>query len=144
MINHESSVVICRPVQQVFAFLSEPHNDLQWQDGLLDSRQTSPGPVGVGTRVAEVYSFLGRRMEGQLEITEYEPNSRLTKKMAEGPFPLQITLVLEPAGADTKLTARIEMKPAGFFAIAEPMVAGNFRKRFDGDVAALKRVLEKS
>ena len=144
MISHEASVVIHRPVEQVFAFASDPRNDLRWSEGALDSRQITAGPVGVGTKVAQVYSFLGRRMEGEFEITEYEPNSRLTKKVTEGPFPLRITLSLEPDGAKTKATGRIELKPEGFFALAEPIVSGNLRKRFESDMAALKHALEQT
>jgi hypothetical protein len=144
MITHETTIVIHRPVEQVFAFASDPRNDLKWSEGALDSRQITDGPVGVGTKVAQVYAFLGRRMEGQLEITEYEPNARLTKKVTDGPFPLELSLSLKPDGGDTRATGRIEMKPGGFFAMAEPLVAGNLRKRFESDMAALKAAVENS
>ena len=71
MITHQSKVWISRPIDEVFAFVSNKENDLKWQQGLVEVHQAA-GPVGVGTQIAEVYSFLGRKMEGKLEVTEYQ------------------------------------------------------------------------
>lgn len=50
MIDVEESVGIGRPVDVVFAFIADQTNAPQWQDGLLEVRRTSDGPLGVGTR----------------------------------------------------------------------------------------------
>ena len=48
MIKVESSVMIDRPVQEVFAFVTDPSNKAKRQEGLIESRLESPGPVGQG------------------------------------------------------------------------------------------------
>src|SRR3569832_1370712 len=101
MINHRAQIWIHRPVEQVFDFVSNKENDLQWQSGLVEVHQAS-GPVRVGTQITEVYSFLGRKMDGKLEITEYKANQRLTTKSINGPFPIQYTYTLDPASAGTQ------------------------------------------
>ena len=77
MISVEHSVVIDRPIHEVFAFIANVENNPQWQQSVLETRKTSPGPVGVGSTGIEVRQFMGRRMELSFEVTEYEENSRL-------------------------------------------------------------------
>lgn len=49
MVKFEESVVIERPLEQVFAFVSDPRNDTEWSEEIAEVRQTSEGPLGVGT-----------------------------------------------------------------------------------------------
>ncbi len=142
MINHQMQIWIHRPVDQVFAFLSNKENDLQWQSGLVEVHQP-PGPVQVGTRITEVYSFLGRKMDGTLEVTEYQANRRMTTKSTSGPFPIQYTYTLEPVNDGTQFTIVMEMRPEGFFALTEPIVGANLKKDMESGLASLKQVLEK-
>lgn len=144
MTNFESSVVIRRPIDQVFAFVTNQQNTLQWQNGLVDIKQTPASSIGVGTQVTEVRKFLGREMQGTLEVTEYEPNQRFTKKMTNGPFPLEYSYIVAPTSDGTRLTIQMHIKPDGFFAIAEPLVGNTLRKDLDVNLATLKSVLEQS
>jgi hypothetical protein len=115
---------------------------LQWQSGLVEVHQAS-GPVGVGSQITEVYSFLGRKMDGKLEITEYKVNQKITTKSTSGPFPIQYTYTLEPANHGTQFTIDMEMRPEGFFALAEPIVGANLKKDMESNLASLKQILEK-
>ena len=142
MITHQSKVWIRRPVDEVFAFISNKENDPQWQDGLVEVHQ-APGSVGVGTQIDEVYSFLGRKMDGKLEVAEYEPGKKITTKSISGPFHIQYTYSLEEGNGGTQFTIDMEMKPDGFFTLAEPIVGANLKKSMDTGLASLKKVLEK-
>ena len=97
----------------------------------------------VGTRIDEVYSFLGRRINGVLEVTEFEPNRKIGTKGVSGAFPIQYTYLLEPANDGTQFSIEMEMKPEGFFALAEPIVGANLKKSMDSDINSLKQTLEK-
>jgi hypothetical protein len=48
-IREEHTVVIDRPVEEVFAFATDPNNDSLWQSTTLETEQTSEGAVDVGT-----------------------------------------------------------------------------------------------
>jgi hypothetical protein len=122
--------------------VSNKENDLQWQSGLVEVRQ-APGPMGVGTQIDEVYSFLGRKMDGKLEITEFEPGKRITTKSISGPFHIQYAYNLEEGNGGTQFTIDMEMKPEGFFTLAEPIVGANLKKDLEMNLASLKKVLEK-
>jgi uncharacterized membrane protein len=62
MAKVEASVVVNRPVEEVFTFMRDIKNWLKWQSGMLEAEQSSEGPVGVGTTYQGVNQFLGRRM----------------------------------------------------------------------------------
>jgi uncharacterized protein YndB with AHSA1/START domain len=62
MTRFQQSVVINRPPEQVFAFVSDLENDPQWTPGAV-MRRTSEGPLGVGTTFQQHDRFMGRRMD---------------------------------------------------------------------------------
>lgn len=50
MITREASVMIDRPVGQVFTALVDSKNQPKWDTGLLETCMTPDGLVGIGTR----------------------------------------------------------------------------------------------
>jgi len=49
MIKEEKSGIIRRPIEEVFAYVSDLRHSPEWQSGLVEVRQTTEGPQGVGT-----------------------------------------------------------------------------------------------
>ena len=141
MINVETSIIINRPIEEVFTFLTDARNSPQWDSGLLDIRQTPQSPVGVGTRITEVRKFLGRKMETTSEVVEYEPSTKYTRK-GGGPFPITGSLTFEPTAEGTKVIWTFEMKPGGFFALAEPLVARSLKRGLESNLGDVKDLLE--
>ncbi len=74
MIKVEDSIVIKRPVEEVFAFVADQRNAPQWQQGLLEVRRITDGPPGIGTRHTVVRKFMGRRLETDQRVCGVEPN----------------------------------------------------------------------
>ncbi len=63
-IRQEHTVVIERPIEEVFAFATDPDKASLWQSTSLGTKQTSEGPVGVGTTFRDTSKFLGRFLLG--------------------------------------------------------------------------------
>ncbi len=63
MIKLENSLVINRPVEEVFAFVDNPENEPQWNQVAQSSEKTLEGPMGVGAAGVLVARFLGRTIE---------------------------------------------------------------------------------
>lgn len=78
MIEVEDSIVIARPIGEVFTFVADQTNAPRWQDGLLEVRRITDGPPGVGTRHVAVRRFMGRKLELTNEYVHYEPNTKIT------------------------------------------------------------------
>jgi hypothetical protein len=104
----------------------------------------TPPPVRVGSRVAFVARFLGRRIAYTYEIVELVPGRRLVMRTAEGPFPMETTYTWEPAGSGaTRMTLRNRGTPAGFSRLLAPFVATAIRRANRKDLAALQALLER-
>jgi uncharacterized membrane protein len=142
MAKVEASVVINRPIEEVFAFAANIENNAQWQSGVLEAQVTSEGPIGVGTTYRYVTQLLGRRIEADGEVTEYEPNRTYSFESTSGPFPIEGGLTCEAAEDGTKVTLAVEADIGGFFKMAEPLVARTIKKQFEADVGKLKDLLE--
>jgi uncharacterized membrane protein len=142
MARVEASVVINRPLEEVFAFASNPENDMQWESDVSDVEQTSEGPLSVGATYRGVIQFLGQRIEWTGEVTHYEPNERVHFKLAAGPLHLEETATFERIDSGTRVTVVYEGDAGGFFKLAEPVVVRMFQKQIEGNLANLKDVLE--
>jgi uncharacterized protein YndB with AHSA1/START domain len=142
MARIEASIVIDRPVEEVFEFANDPKKQPLWQTGSVESEQISEGPVGVGTTFRGVGHFLGRRIEGTSEITHYEPNRRVDIKMALGPMELEESDIFEPVGDGTRVTFILEGESGGFFKLAEPLVIRMTQREYQKSLENLKDLLE--
>ena len=144
-IRQEHSVVIERPVEEVFAFVTDPNNDPLWQSTSLETEQTSEGPVDVGTTFRNTSKFLGRRIDSTYEVTENDPPNKQCVRITSGPIPGEGCYLYEPAdGGSTRFTQNFEAEVGGFFRLAEPLVARAIRRQMEADMATLKDLLESS
>ncbi len=142
MAKLEAGITINRPVEEVFAFTSNPENEPLWRPELLELEKTSEGPIGVGTTFREVMQFLGRRIENTGEITKYEPNKMMAVKTTSGPVPMEITGTYQPVEGGTELTFEVEGEVGGFFRFAEPLVARMGKRQMETQLANIKDLLE--
>jgi uncharacterized membrane protein len=142
MIKVETSIIIHCPIEEVFAYVSDFRNTAQWQSGVVDVRQTSEGPVGKGTQLIFVRTFLGRKLEGASEVVEHEPPTKNTLQSTSGPLPFTVSRIFEPTPEGTKMTIVFEMQPGGVFALAEPLIARSLKRSVEADFGNLKDLLE--
>ncbi len=141
-IQQEHTVVIERPIEEVFAFATDPEKDSLWQSTSLGTEQISEGPVGVGTTFRNTSKFLGRRIESAYEVAEMEPPRRQCVKIVSGPIPASGCCLFEPAEGGTRFTQTFDAEIGGFFRLAEPLVARAIRRQMEADMATLKDLLE--
>jgi uncharacterized protein YndB with AHSA1/START domain len=141
-----TSIVIQRPVAEVFAFVADARNNPLWQTraGLRQTRQEPDGPVGIGTRITETWHFMGRDTESQSEVTEFELDRMYTRSTIGGGGPIKRgTYTFEAVAEGTRWVSETQVQAGGLFAIAEPLLAGVMRKGFDTTMAAAKALLER-
>jgi uncharacterized protein YndB with AHSA1/START domain len=139
----QHSVVVARPVDDVFAFLADPDNLPRWQSGLVEVRKAGT-EAGIGARHVEVRSFMGKQIEQTLEVTAYEPPRVLDFTVVEGPLSLCVghTLSAEDGGTRIDVVGEGEIGP--LFRLAEPLVVRAVKKQSQADFKRLKQVLEGS
>ncbi len=100
-------------------------------DRLLEAKRLDDGPIVVGSRIARVVRFLGRRIQYTLKIVEQEHERRVVMT-TDSPFPMMVTYEFEDAGSQTLVRVRVSGQPRGFFrlggAFLNRMVLGNVTK----------------
>src|SRR3954464_12336730 len=134
-----TETVIDRPRDEVAAFAAEPSRAPEWYVNITSVEWITPPPLVVGSRVAFVASFLGRRLAYTYEIVEWVPGSRLVMRTAEGPFPMETTYTWAslPDGR-TRMVLRNRGAPKGFSRLLSPFIAIAMRRANRQDLQLLK------
>lgn len=138
-----TEAVIDRPCAVVAEYAGNPDNAPEWYVNITSVEWQTAPPLGVGSRVAFVAQFLGRRLAYTYEVVELVPGERLVMRTAEGPFPMETTYTWESLGqGQTRMTLRNRGEPRGFGKLAAPLMVGAMRRANDKDLQRLKAVLE--
>jgi len=138
-----TEITIARPRELVADYAANPDNAPSWYVNIKSVEWKSPPPLRIGSMIAFVAHFLGRRMAYTYEISDYVPGERLVMRTAEGPFPMETSYVWEDAArGDTRMTLRNRGEPSGFSRLVAPFMAMAMRRANRGDLARLKALLE--
>ena len=134
------------PPKTVFDFVAAHHfeNHPKWDPDVLEMKQTSPGPVGVGTKANIVRRQGNRRVEGTATVTEYQPDQSAAWTVKFGPFLLNQRVELTPdqGGAATRLRLAIETRAKGPVRFMVPLLRSRFRKTMEQSLARIASFLE--
>lgn len=138
------AIEIARPRAEVAAYAGDPDMAPQWYVNIQSVEWSTPRPLQIGSRVAFVARFLGRRLAYTYEIVELMPGQRLVMRTAQGPFPMETTYTWESVGEGrTRMTLRNSGEPSGFGKLAGPILASAMRRANRKDLARLKLILER-
>ena len=142
MFETKNSIFINRPPQDVFNAITDPAKLALWQSMTETAELTSNGSVGVGSTMRVVARFLGRKIESEIEVTAWEPPHRVDFKFVNGPYPAEVSNILEPQGEGTLLTSQSQGEMGSFFKLAEGLVARQLEKQIDANNESLKLLME--
>lgn len=138
-----TEIEIGRPREEVAAFAADPSNAAAWYENIESVAWETAPPPRVGSRVAFVARFLGRRLAYTYEIRELVPGERLVMSTADGPFPMETTYAFEDAGVGTRMTLRNRGEPAGFAKVGAPLMERSMRRANQADLRRIKEILER-
>ena len=145
MASHEQTIVIRRPLSEVFEYMDDVSREREWQPHLLEAEQTPPGPTVVGSRRRYVSEFLGKRLENTYVVQLYEPGHRIQLESTPDSVVRAVTDIRwQAVGDDTQVTMKLEGKPSGALRfIPRAMLEATFEKEVTSTLALLKEVLER-
>lgn len=141
MIQHEVTIHLNQPVEQVFAFLMDTGKLSAWQSNLIKMEKITEGPLRTGSRFKEVRRLGRRESEIQAEITAFEPNKRFETRTLTKPE-VTVSYSFEPENGGTRLKHKFVMLTSGLIRFLEPLIAGSIKKESESDFETLKRILE--
>ena len=108
-IREEHTVLIERPVEEVFAFTTDPNNESLWQSTSLETEQITEEEGDVGTTFRNTSKFLGRTFESTYQVKENHPPHKQCLRITSGPLPGAGCYHYEPAdGGSTRFTQTFE------------------------------------
>jgi uncharacterized membrane protein len=139
-----TEIEIARPRDEVAAYAADPDNATAWYQNIKRVEWRSPRPLAVGSQIAFVAAFLGRRLAYTYEVREYVPGERFVMSTSEGMFPMETTYAWRDApNGGTLMALRNRGDPAGFAKITAPMMAQAIRRANRKDLRQLKAMLER-
>jgi hypothetical protein len=132
-----------RPRDEVAAFAADPENAVRWYENIESVQWQTPPPLAIGSQLAFVARFLGRRLAYTYEVREHVPGERFVMATEEGPFPMETTYEWRDSlDGGTLMTLRNRGEPSGFANVAAPVMAATMRRANGKDLRALKALLE--
>jgi hypothetical protein len=142
MIQIYLNILILRPVWVVFNFITTPENNPEWQYGSLASVKISVGETQVGAIFNSFGHFMGRRIQSDFEVTEFETNRSYGFETISGPIQLQTSYTFETVPHGANLIVSSLINPGGFFKLIDPIVARVARNQFTENLVRLKEIIE--
>ena len=139
MAKTEACVVIYRSVEDVWKFITDLSNLPKWDSGVLEAKQTSSGPIDVGS------TFLTRHrwMTYSFRCTEFEPNRRFSFEFSQGPMKgSKASVSLETLDEKTSATFTIYPKIGVGLKLLGPYLNRTLRGHNRESAACVKRILE--
>jgi uncharacterized membrane protein len=142
MAHVEMSVVVNRPIEEVFAKATDFNNQAHWTSGLIEAVLTSPGALRAGATYRYTSTMIGQRMDTQGTVITYDAPRDYAWRATSGPFPMSGGIKCETVEGGTRVTLYVDAEPGGFFKLAEPLLMSSTKKQFEGDLQKMKTWME--
>ena len=135
------SVSINRPVGEVFAFVADGTDAMQWRPAVVDVALVSGKGTGAVYRQG-VKGPGGRRIAADYEVTAFEPDRRIAFRAIAGPVRPSGEYRFDAVGDATTVTFTLEATLTGWKAL---LMGRAVQISIDGEMRTLdtlKRILE--
>ena len=140
-ITIETGVHIDRSPEEVFDAIADVLASPEWIESVLEIRDYSGDPIGVGSTYKQVSKMLGKEFTIDIEVITFEPSARNGERFA-GVIPGEMEITLEQVDGGTDVHIDAEIEPGGFFGLAAPLLKKSIQKQLSGDMNRLKEILE--
>lgn len=141
---------IGRSAAEVFAVATNPARFKEWQKGVVDGHMDSPAGAtqapAVGAKCVMVRRIGGSDRSSTSELVRFDPPRTWSVRGTDGPIRAAVDVQVEPVtDSRSRLTISVDFTGYGIGKILVPlMVRREARKEMPENVAALKRLIEKS
>lgn len=140
----EQSIVINLPAEEVFSYISDLENLVDWCSVIIAVRNLSPKAFEVGATMKATIRFLGRWLDMTFEVIEREPDRCLTLKSIAGISPCLFCYRFEPnqCGGTTLIQESTIESVESIIDLAVPVIMRSINRQLEYDLQTLKDLLE--
>ncbi len=143
MVDVLTEIIINKPIEIVADYAANPDNSPEWYVNIKSAVWKTKKPLIVGSRVAFVAHFLGRKLAYTYEIIELIPGQKLVMRTSDGPFPMETTYAwMAMDDMSTKMSLCNRGKPTGFSKLFAPFMETIMRRANVKDLRNIKKILE--
>jgi uncharacterized membrane protein len=138
VLEFENTIPIYRLIDEVFAFLSDFENIPKWNYYVLEVRQLSESPIGIGT----TYHQLRKTDQQDFRIIEFEANHRVAVKTVPQSSPsFERRFTLYEEGDTTRIRDQWKLD-TGRPALLERLARGRVKSAVSENLSKLKELLQ--
>lgn len=134
------SIIIARPIDDVFAFVTNLHNETRWQPEI--KLVTLNGPLQAGSTFREVRVTFGRAYDWHFRITEFDPPHRITIDTIRGSARYRGSRIFEAVAEGTQVTEIGELEMPRFLRVFNPLFSRLSQRPLRLAYGRLKQMLE--
>jgi uncharacterized protein YndB with AHSA1/START domain len=142
MLSATNRITIRRPIEDVFAVLTDVEQTGVWFPWDVQERWTSPPPHGLGATRHAIVRMWGRQSENDAVVTEYVPPFRAAMTGTSTSAPFVATLVFSREGDATDVQVTTEFRLHGASRIAGPAFAALYGRAWGQGLVRLKQLME--
>jgi uncharacterized protein YndB with AHSA1/START domain len=135
-------IVIERPVEDVFAVLTDVTLTGRWYPAKVEEWWTTPPPHGVGSVRRARVRVLGRATENDAVVTEHDPPRRAAMKGLSPSAPFEVKLAFEPVDGGTRVVVDSQFHLKGPMRLIGPLFIGPYERGWERGLANLKQMME--
>ena len=140
--NFETAVRIARPIEDVFAFVSDAANLPQWNSAVQAVRKTSEGERGVGSTYVMDRELPSGKARNEFEIVACERPTEFSIRTTSGPTPFGYSYRLSSENGVTVVHLDADVQLATVPALVGPLARHAVRRGVDRNFRTLKRIVE--
>ncbi len=143
-----ATVLINRPVDDVWEFIDDVGNLDRWMRGISDSSDIQGNVIGKGSTFTSRFSYRRRIFDVNFTITEYDKPKCFGMESSEGPVQYSVMLRLKDENGATRVTNSINTgsnTPPGNSGggMLSPLLKWGMRRQLSKELGDLKRVIER-
>ena len=135
----EAEIEIDKPIADVWRWYAEDHvrNHPRWNPD-LELEQITDGPIGVGTRIRRRNTMGETPVEGEMEVTEFDPPRAMGVSISDGETESSGLGTLEERGPERTLLTISADVPG----LENPEVAQFVKTMMERSLANMKTMME--